>query len=573
MGGLSADEVTRMFLALGVLLGTARVLGELAQRFHQPAVLGEILAGVLLGPTLFGSLAPDWSAWLFPREGNNAVVLSGLSTLAIALFLLVAGMEVDLSTVWRQGRAAVSVGLLGTLVPFAIGLVAAWFAPGTLGRDPEGDRTIFALFFGTAMAISALPVIAKTLMDLGLYRTDVGMIVVSAAIFNDLAGWMIFAVILGMMGQASHGFDVPTTIGLTLGFAALVLTAGRWVVNRILPYLQAYTHWPGGELSFAMILALFGAAFTEWIGIHAIFGSFLVGIAVGDSEHLRERTRVIIDRFISFFFAPLFFATIGLRVNFVENFDLALVAAVLVIACAGKLIGSRLGGKLGGLPPRDAWAVGFAMNARGAMEIILGLLALQAGVIRERLFVALVVMALATSMISGPMMKSILGLKRPRRLGTTLSPRLFVRQLAATTRRGVIAELSRAGASSLPVDAETIEESAWLREQTLPTGIGNGVALPHARLDGVKEPAVVLGLSEAGVDFDAPDGGPAHLVFLIVTPKRDAGAQLEISAEIGRLFSRTGMLERALRTRNFAEFLALVKSSEVDGGHAARSDG
>jgi Kef-type K+ transport system membrane component KefB/mannitol/fructose-specific phosphotransferase system IIA component (Ntr-type) len=571
MGALSADEITRMFVALGVLLGVARILGELAQWLHQPAVVGEILAGVLLGPTVLGSLAPDWNAWLFPAQGDNAIVLSGLTTFAIVLFLLVAGLEVDLSTIWRQGRAALGVGVLGTLIPFAIGLVAAWFAPGTLGRDPDGDRLIFALFFATAMAISALPVIAKTLMDLGLYRTDIGMIVVSAAIVNDVAGWLVFAVILGMMGKSPHGFDVPTTIALTLGFALLTLTVGRWLVNRILPYLQAYTHWPGGELSFALILALFGAALTEWIGIHAIFGSFLVGIAIGDSEHLRERTRVMIDQFISFIFAPLFFASIGLRVNFVTSFDFTVVAAVLVIACVGKLLGSWLGAKWGGLPPRDSWAVGFAMNARGAMEIILGVLALQAEVIRPRLFVALVIMALVTSIVSGPAMRSILGLRRPRRLANATSSRLFVRDLKATSAKEAIAELAQSAASALAVDAGQVEENAWFREQTLPTGIGNGVALPHARLETLPEPAVVVGLSDAGIDFDAPDGEPAHVIFLILTAKRDAGAQLEISAEIGRLFSQHGMLERFLRTRGYAEFLALVRSTDGGTDHSPRA--
>jgi Kef-type K+ transport system membrane component KefB/mannitol/fructose-specific phosphotransferase system IIA component (Ntr-type) len=569
MGGLSPDEIVRMFLAVGVLIGTARLLGEFAQKLRQPAVLGEILAGVLLGPTVLGRFAPAWETWLFPAQGANAVVLSGFSTFAIALFLLVAGMEVDLSTVWRQGRAAFSVGLVGMLVPFAVGFAAGWLMPGTLGRDPAGDRLIFALFFATALAISALPVIAKTLFDLGLYRTDVGMVVVSAAIFNDLAGWMVFAVILGLMGKSGHGFDVPTTIALTLGFAALVLTAGRWVVHRLLPYIQAYTHWPGGELSFAMILALFGAAFTEWIGIHAIFGSFLVGIAVGDSEHLRERTRVIIDQFVSFIFAPLFFATIGLRVDFAAHFDPAITVTVLVIACAGKLAGSWAGGRLGGLSRRDAWAVGFAMNARGAMEIILGLLALQAGVIREPLFVALIVMALVTSMISGPSMQAILGLKRPRKLGTTLTPRLFLPNLSATTRREAIAELARAAAAALPVDAAAIESSAWLREQTLPTGIGNGLALPHARTDAVTEPAVVVGLSEDGIDFDAPDGEPAQVILLVLTPKADAGVQLEIAAEVGRLFLQPGVREKAVRARSFAEFLALVKSAGGGTEHAA----
>ena len=573
MGVLSADEVTRMFVALGVLLGVARVLGELAQRFHQPAVLGEILAGVLLGPTVLGAIAPAWNAWLFPTEGNNAVVLNGLTTFAITLFLLVAGMEVDLSTVWRQGRAAVSVGLLGTIVPFAVGLAAGWLAPVALGRDENGDPVIFALFFATAMAISALPVIAKTLMDLGLYRTDIGMVVVSAAIFNDIAGWLVFAIILGMIGKTSHGFDVPTTIALTLAFAFVTLTAGRWLVNRALPYLQAYTHWPGGELSFALILALFGAALTEWIGIHAIFGSFLVGIAIGDSEHLRERTRVMIDQFISFIFAPLFFASIGLRVNFVTSFAPTIVASVFVIACVGKLLGSWLGARWGGMTPRDSWAVGFAMNARGAMEIILGVLALHAGVIRPRLFVALVIMALVTSMISGPAMRAILGLRRPRRLSNATSSRLFVRELKAATSREAIAELSSGAAAVLPIDPAAVEEGAWLREQTLATGIGHGVALPHARLDDLSEPFVVVGLSEAGVDFDSPDGEPAHVIFLILTPTRDTGAQLEISAEIGRLFSQSGMLERALRTRNYAEFLALLRSSEGGTGHGVLGTG
>ena len=562
MVALSADEITRMLLALGVLLCVARGLGELAQYFRQPTVLGEIFAGVLLGPTVLGRLAPDWNAWLFPAAGDSAVVLDGLATLSIVLFLLVAGMEVDLSTIWRQGRAAISVGMLGTIVPFAVGFVLAWLAPGALGQQSGSDLVLFALFFGTALSISALPVIAKTLMDLGIYRTDIGMIVVSAAMFNDLIGWIVFAVILGMMGHSGHAFDVPTTIGLTLAFAALTLTIGRWFINRALPWLQAYTHWPGGELSFALILALFGAAFTEWIGIHAIFGSFLVGIAVGDSPHLRERTRVIIDRFVSFIFAPVFFASIGLRVDFALHFDATVVGVVLVVACFGKLLGSWLGAKWGGLSPRDAWAVGFAMNARGAMEIILGLLALHAGVIRPPLFVALVLMALVTSIISGPAMQALLGLKRPRRLATLLSSRLFIRELAAVTRREAIAELSKAAAATASLSSERIEEAVWQREETQPTGIGDGIAVPHARFDELNETMVAVGLSDAGVDFDAPDGTPAHLLILILTPESQSGMQLELSAELGLLFSRPGMLEKVMRTRNYSEFLALIRSSE-----------
>src|SRR5690606_6788562 len=142
-------------------------------------------------------LLPDWQSYLFPMTGNIAVLLDGIGSLAIVLFLLVAGMEVDLSVVWRQGRSALKVGILSTIIPFAVGLSAAWWMPRALGQPANVDLLIFALFVATAMAISALPVIAKTLMDLDLYRTDLGMTVVSAAIFNDLIGWTLFSVILG----------------------------------------------------------------------------------------------------------------------------------------------------------------------------------------------------------------------------------------------------------------------------------------------------------------------------------------------------------------------------------------
>lgn len=256
---MTSHNLMLMLLSFGTLLLVARSLGELAERLHQPAVLGELLAGILLGPTVLGNLAPGVAESLFPAQGPNAVALEAIATLAIVLFLLVAGIEVDLSTVWRQGNIGLKVGIVGMVIPFALGLLAAWLAPQALGREAGAEPLVFALFLATALSITALPVIAKTLMDLGLYRSDMGMIVVSAAIFNDLVGWIAFAIIMGMMGTAAaHVDSIPATIGYTLGFVALMLTAGRWAIHRILPALQAYTRWPGGVLSFSLVLALFG---------------------------------------------------------------------------------------------------------------------------------------------------------------------------------------------------------------------------------------------------------------------------------------------------------------------------
>ncbi len=562
MQQLTAHDITVLFLSLGLLLGTARLMGELAQRLHQPAVLGELLAGVLLGPTVLGTVAPQFSAFLFPAQGPSAIALNAITTLAIALFLMVAGIEVDLSTIWRQGKVGVKIGLVSIAVPFLCGLAAAWLAPAALGRQPEADPLIFMLFVAIALSISALPVIAKTLMDMNLYRSDLGMVVISAAILNDLVGWIIFAVVLGMMGKPEgNGNHIAMTIALTLAFSATMLTLGRWLIHKALPFIQAYTRWPAGELSFAIILALLGAAFTEWIGIHAIFGAFLVGVAVGDSAHLRERTRVTIEHFIASIFAPLFFAGIGLQVNFWFHFDGPLVLTVSLMACACKLAGGFLGGRWGRMPAREAWAVGFAMNSRGAMEIILALLALQAGIIGNRLFVALVIMAMATSMLSGPALRLILRPARKWRPRDALSSKLFLRDLKVCTRREAVEELVRTACAASGLDAQSIMAAVWAREETLSTGIGNGVALPHARVAGLREPILTVGICDDGIDFDAPDGQPAHVLFLILTPAADPRAQLTIAAEIARLFRKQAMLDRALRTKNFTDFLALMSTS------------
>ncbi|HTE05855.1 MAG TPA: cation:proton antiporter, partial [Planctomycetota bacterium] len=216
---MNAHDSLMLLLALGLLLLVGRGLGELALRFRQPPILGEILAGILLGPTVLGRLAPAMSASVFPAEGPVAVARHGLAMFAVTLFMFVAGMEVDLSTVWRRGRAALAVSLTGIVVPFAFGLVAALLMPQALGRETGADPTVFVLFFATALSISALPVIARTLLDLNLYKSDLGMVVIAAAIVDDLLGWIIFAVILALIGQGGHA--VGPTIAMVLGYAAL----------------------------------------------------------------------------------------------------------------------------------------------------------------------------------------------------------------------------------------------------------------------------------------------------------------------------------------------------------------
>jgi len=576
---LDHSELVSLLLALGVVLGVARLLGELARALNQPAVIGELFAGIVLGPTVLGAIAPGIFATIFPETEGFTIALQGLTVLAITLFLLVAGIEVDLSSIFRQGKLALSVAVGGIVLPFAVGFAAGWWGPlafstEAFGVGASGSPLVFALFLATTLSISALPVIAKTLMDLNLYRSELGMTVIAAAVLNDLMGWIIFAMILGMMGAESGvegPFSITATIGLTLVFVAVMLTLGRGLMHRSLPLIQAHASFPGGVLGFAVVVAMLGAAFTEWIGIHAIFGSFIVGVALGDSSHLKERTRQTLESFVTFIFAPIFFASVGLKIDFLANFDWALVSFVTAIACVGKLIGCGLAARWSGMPWRESWAIGAAMNARGAMEIILALLALEAQLIDERLFVALVVMALATSVVAGPIMQTILRRRKPQRFTDYLGSKSFAPRLEATDRFSAMTTLCRiSGAAGL--DMEQVIAEVIAREQLLPTGIGNGIALSHVRLPGLKKPQVALGLPQQGIDFDSPDGDPCHVICLILTSEDDSGLGLDLYRDAAATLLDKRLQKKLPKVNSYTEFLALLAEHRGNASHTVVLD-
>ena len=398
MHGLSHTEVINLLLQLAAMLIMARVFAELARKVSQPAVVGELLAGIILGPTILGTFTPELFEYLFMSNQGTNIALDGIVQIAVILLLFIAGLEVELHLIWSQGKAVMGISLLGLVVPFALGFVFPYYYPNFFGLADD-ERLLFSLFMGTAMSITALPVVVRILMDTDMFKSKIGMLIVASSMINDIIGWLIFSVILSFMGQGSN-LSLIQTIGITLLFSLFMLTLGKAIINRILPWINKNLAWPGGILSLSMSFCFLAAAFTEWLGIHSIFGAFLLGIALGDSEHMSERAKEIVHQFINNIFAPLFFVSIGLKINFVENFDLPLTLAILAISFVGKIVGSGVGASRGGFTFRESLAVGFGMNARGAMEIILGLIALEYGLINEKLFVALVIMAIITSMTS-----------------------------------------------------------------------------------------------------------------------------------------------------------------------------
>src|SRR3984885_4300497 len=367
---MTEHDTLVFLLSLAAMLASARVLGELARWLSMPLVAGEIAAGIALGPTALGRVAPNAQRWLFPNGAAQSMI-GGYSTVAVVLLLVVVGLEVDLGVLRSRGRSAALTGLLGMVLPFASGVALGVWLPDSDLLDPA-RRTTVALLLGVALSISALPVIAKTLLDLGLFKSDVGLMVMAAAMIDDVVGWLVVSLLLGSVGGAAlEGGPLVRTLRLGAIFAVAMLAAGRRLLGGVFARLQrGGAVGPGRVLSAVVVFALLGATGARALGLHAVFGGFVAGLAVGGSAKVNARTRAVVEDFVSHVFAPVFFAAIGLRVDFAAALDLPLCAAVFALAAVPKIVGCALGARLGGLKWREATAVGFGMNARGAMGVI-----------------------------------------------------------------------------------------------------------------------------------------------------------------------------------------------------------
>jgi Kef-type K+ transport system membrane component KefB/mannitol/fructose-specific phosphotransferase system IIA component (Ntr-type) len=543
---VTENDTIVFLLSIATLLGVARLLGELARAYGLPAVVGELMTGILLGKTVLGRVSPAAFDFLFP-SGTPKTMLSAYTTIAVVLLLVVAGLEVDLGIVKRRGRTAMVVSLLGIFVPLAAGIGLGYVIPSSFILHPE-QRVLFALFMGVALSISAMPVIAKTLLDLGLFKTDIGLLVMTAAMIDDLVGWLGFSILVGPMRGGTVEFaHLARAIAIAIVFVAGCLLVLRPLADRLLARLEENADVaPGRIVSLLVVAAVLGATAMQAIGIHAALGSFIVGVAVGDSQRLRERTRQTVQQFATNIFAPVFFASAGLRVDFIANFIPSICIAVFVVATLAKLFGCTVGARVTGLSWREASAVGFGLNARGAMEIILALLAREAGLIDDRIFVALVTMAIGTSLVAGPAMKRLLYARalggQPSSSRTPVADDAamlvrtgaFVPNLGATTSARAIEELGHALRPALGDLVETALISVLERELIAPTGLGDEVAIPHAAVEGLTRPVVALGLSREGIDFDAPDGRAARIVFLLLLPPKAYEREVRVLAALAR---------------------------------------
>ena len=409
---MTSQDFVKFALQISAMLGFALLFGQFMRRIKQPAVLGEMIGGIVLGPTVFGLLAPGLFEWLFKSSANVAVVRDASIKLGMLFFLFIAGLETSISDLKRLGRKAALIGLVGTLVPIATGVALVYVLPRDFwGEAVQAHFFAFALFVGMNLANSANPVLARILMDLGLLNGSIGTMCMTATIVDDLVNWTLFAIVLSDIAPSGSATatSLPVSIALVLLVFVLILGVGRWLGPRTLRWLKGHVTWPSGFIAVTALVVLVAASITEGLGIHAFLGAFLVGAALGGQGDEHQEAHDVISRFALGFFAPIYFISMGMTTNYITNFDWRLVLVILAVALAGKLFGVLLGAKLAGMPiDRDAWAIAFGLNARGATGIILAGVGRAAGVIDDRIFVAIVVMALVTSILAGPMMNWLL---------------------------------------------------------------------------------------------------------------------------------------------------------------------
>ncbi|MEU5694658.1 cation:proton antiporter [Actinosynnema sp. NPDC020468] len=403
---VGAHQMLVFLLQLAVLLGTAFALGRLAARFRMPAVVGELAAGVLLGPSLLAPALPGLSGWLFPTDPGQIHLLDAVGQFGVLLLVGFTGMHIDLGLARKQGRAALWVASGGLLVPLGLGFGAGFLIPASMVGDGAA-RPTFALFLGVAVCVSAIPVIAKVLLEMNLLHRDIGQLVVTAAAVDDIVGWSLLAVVSGMATAGLTTGHVLLSVGSLVAVALIALLVGRPVVKRALALANRSTE-PGVTVAVVVLLIVLCAAGTHALELEPILGAFLCGLLISAAGGVDREKLNPLRVFVMSVLAPIFFATAGLRMDLTALRRPEVLGGaflVLVLAITGKFVGAYLGARMGRLSHWQGLALGAGLNARGVIGVIVAMVGLRVGVLTTATYTIVVLVAVVTSLMAPPTLR------------------------------------------------------------------------------------------------------------------------------------------------------------------------
>ena len=396
------DLLVLLAQVAGILVA-ARVVGWIMGRFGQPQVVGEMLAGIVLGPSVFGWLAPEWFHAAFPPASFG--FLSVLSNIGLLFFMFLVGLELDLTLLRGRGRAAVVTSHASIVAPFLLGAALALVLYPRLS-DSSVPFTGFALFLAAAMSVTAFPVLARMLAEGGMLKTRLGSVAIAAAAVDDVSAWCILAVVIAVVRAAEAPIPLPVMLAGVVAYALVMLTVGR----RALRWLEHVVKRQGGVsqdlFAVVLLIVIASAWITERLGVHSVFGAFLAGVAMPRDEDVVGPVRERLHDLMVTLFLPLFFAFTGLRtsIGLIRGELWVYCGLIIGAAIAGKMGGSALAARVTGMSWRESWAIGTLMNTRGLMELVILNVGLDMGVISPALFAMLVLMAIFTTCLTTPML-------------------------------------------------------------------------------------------------------------------------------------------------------------------------
>jgi Kef-type K+ transport system membrane component KefB len=405
LGEHAREPISGLFLQLLVIIGASRAMGWVFARWGQPAVIGEMAAGVLLGPSLFGLIAPGAFQMVFPAGSLGTLQL--LSQIGVCLFMFAVGMELDLSQMRNKADTAIVVGHAGIIIPYVLGVALALALYHDYAK-PGASFAAFGLFMGISMSITAFPVLARILQERNLSKTALGTVAISCAAIGDVTAWTALALVVAVARATSMA-----SAGWMLAPAGIFVALMLWVVKPQLPLwlggaAALENPEPGkGRLALVILVVLGSSLATELIGIHALFGAFLAGVIMPAAGDFREKLSLRVESFSSVLLLPLFFAFTGLRTQIGLMHDAhawLICLGIIGVATVGKLGGSAVTARLTGMGWGEALQLGALMNTRGLMELIALNMGYDLGILSPRIFTMLVVMALATTAMTGPLL-------------------------------------------------------------------------------------------------------------------------------------------------------------------------
>ncbi|CAN5739390.1 hypothetical protein BH18ACT17_BH18ACT17_04870 [soil metagenome] len=417
METLGSLELARLLLAITALLVAAHAAGYLANRIGQPRVIGEIVGGLLLGPTVLGALAPGLHDQVFPATGPVPLVLDALYQLGLLLLMFSAGAEIRSSFQPDERRTVASVTVTGMVVPFLVGLAFVALLPEGAHVGSAGDRGAFVLVFALAIAVTSIPVISRIMFDLGILETAFARIVLAVAVLEDVAIYVLLAIALGLVaGSSSEAVGVPALIGIapgsaasigfhvvaTIAFLGIALTVGRPAYRALLRFRFNVVK-RGSAIAFQIVFMLMVTMIAVALDVVPLFGAFVAGIVVGSAEGTTgaEAARGTIRSFAFAFFIPVYFAIVGLRLDLLDDFEPLFFLLFLTVACVAKYASVWVGARLAGESSIGARNLGVALNARGGPGVVLASVAFGAGIVDSGFYAVLVMLAIVTSLLAG----------------------------------------------------------------------------------------------------------------------------------------------------------------------------